>query len=168
VAAGQPVESGAAAGDRLITAVGGSGLYNVYGPGQQVKRLRVTGQLRQVGLVQLPSGSAVMVLGERLIGVRPNGHTTTLLGGAASGWPISSAGVPAAQWTTDGQWFAGPDGKLWGYDGSHLARVDGPGKVTLVAGPTQHIPQAADEVTVIGTSLYFELGSDVVRLEPAG
>ena len=32
----------------------------------------------------------------------------------------------ADQWTTDGDWFAGPDGKLWGYDGSHLVRVYGP------------------------------------------
>jgi hypothetical protein len=29
------------------------------------------------------------------------------------------------------------------------------------------VPQAADEVTVIGQALYFQLGNDLVRLEAA-
>ncbi|HET6298012.1 MAG TPA: hypothetical protein VFG33_31830 [Kribbella sp.] len=157
--------SGAAAGDRLVTAIGDS-TYTLYGPAQQVKRLHVDGKLREDGLVQLSSGELAMVVEERLLLVQRDGRTSPLLGGATSGWPISASGVPASQWTTDGQWFAGPDGKLWVYDGSHLARVDGPSKVTLIAGPAQGVPQAADEVTVIGTNLYFELGNDVVRLEP--
>ncbi len=63
-----------------------------------------------------------------------------------------------------GTWFVGPDGKLWGYDALHLLRVDA-GRVTVLAGPAQGIPQAADQVTVIGPALYFQLGNDVVRLD---
>lgn len=37
----------------------------------------------------------------------------------------------------------------------------------MLAGPTQGVPQAADEVTVIGQALYFHLGNDLVRLEVA-
>jgi len=129
-------------------------------------RLQLDGKLRDDGLVQLSSGELATVIEERLLIVQRDGSTTTLLGGATSGWPISATGVPASQWTTDGQWFTGPDGKLWGYDGSHVVRVDAPGKVTVIAGPAQGVPQAADEVTVIGSNLYFELGTDVVRLEP--
>jgi hypothetical protein len=158
-------EFAAAAGDRLVTAINGN-LYNFYGPGQDVNRVKVNGDLRQGGLVQLGSGDAAMVLDERLVLVSPAGKTTPLLGGATSGWPISSVGIAAGQWTTDGDWFAGPDGKLWGYDGSHLVRVTGPGQVAIVAGPAQGVPQAADHLTVIGQSLYFELGNDVVRLDP--
>lgn len=157
-------EFAAAAGDRLVTAIN-EDLYNFYGPGEQVTRIKVNGRLRQ--LVQLSSGEAAMVLDERLVLVSRDGKTTALFGGAASGWPISSAGIAADQWTTDGDWFSGPDGKLWGYDGSHLVRVTGPGAVTVVAGPAQGVPQAADNLTVIGQTLYFELGNDVVRLEPA-
>ncbi|MFB6721546.1 hypothetical protein ACFCV3_15335 [Kribbella sp. NPDC056345] len=65
-----------------------------------------------------------------------------------------------------GTWFAGPDGKLWGYDAVHLLRVDA-GRVTVLAGPGQGVPQAADQVTVIGQALYFQLGNDVVRLDVA-
>ncbi|WP_344219517.1 hypothetical protein [Kribbella sancticallisti] len=162
-----PTERGeaAAAGEHLVTAIGND-LYNFYGPGQQVTRITVKGGLRQNGLVQLPSGDAAMVLDERLVLVSRAGKTTTLFGGATSGWPISSPGVAPDQWTTDGEWFAGPDGKPWGYDGSHLVRVVGPGQVTVVAGPAQGVPQAADQLTVIGHSLYFALGNDVVRLDP--
>jgi hypothetical protein len=161
----QRSEFAAAAGDRLVTAISGN-LYNFYGPAEQVSRLKVNGDLRQNGLVQLSSGAAVMILDEKLVLVARDGKTTTLLGGAKSGWPISSPGVAAGQWTTDGDWFAGPDGKLWGYDGSHLVRVSGPGQVTVIAGPAQGVPQAADQLTVIGQSLYFELGNDIVRLDP--
>ncbi|TCN40290.1 hypothetical protein EV644_106218 [Kribbella orskensis] len=165
VAPNQRGEFAAAAGGRLVTAISGQ-FYNFYGPGPQVNRIQLKGALKQDGLVQLGSGDAAMVLGERLVHVSHDGKATTLLGGATSGWPITATGVAADQWTTDGNWFAGPDGKLWGYDGSHLVRVDGPGKVTVIAGPAQGVPQAADQVTVIGKSLYFELGTDVVRLEP--
>jgi|SRR5215207_7958700 len=165
IAPNQRSEFAGAAGSRLVTALSGDS-YNFYGPGRQVSRIQLKGTLKQDGLVQLGSGDAAMVLGERLVLVAHDGRATTLLGGATSGWPISSTGVAADQWTTDGDWFAGPDGKLWGYDGSHLVRVDGPGKVTVIAGPAQGVPQAADQVTVIGRSLYFELGHDVVRLEP--
>jgi hypothetical protein len=158
-------ELAAAAGERLVTALSGD-LYNFYGPGQQVSRIQVKGGLRQSGLVQLASGDAAMVLDERLVLVSRAGKQTTLFGGATSGWPISSTAVPADQWTTDGEWFTGPDGQLWGYDGSHLVRVSEPGKVTVIAGPAQGVPQAADQLTVIGQSLYFELGKDVVRLDP--
>jgi hypothetical protein len=156
----------AAAGDRLVSAVGG-GLYNLYGPGGVVRRVSVKGELRPGGLVQLVSGQVAMVLGERLVLVDADGRTTVLLGGSTSGWPISASGVPASQRTADGRWFTGPDGKLWGYDGAHLVRVDGPGRVTVIAGPRQGVPQAADEVTVIGQALYFQLGNDLVRLEAA-
>lgn len=157
-------EFAAAAGDRLVTAIGGN-LYNFYGPAQQVKRLTVKGPLRPNSLVQLGSGEAAMVINERLLLAGRDGKTTTLFGGDPTGWPITAKVAPG-QWTTDGEWFSGPDGKIWGYDGSHLTRVDGPGRVTVIAGPRQGVPQAADEVTVIGLSLYFELGNDVVRLEP--
>ena len=165
----EPGESAAANGERLVTAMGGN-LYNLYGPGQQVNRLQATGTLRQNGLTQLSSGEVALVLNERLVLAARDGKTTTLFGGAATGWPISSgirAGMPASQWTTDGEWFPGPDGKVWGYDGSHLTRVDGPGRITTIAGPAQGVPQAADQVTVIGRDLYFELGDDVIRLEPS-
>ncbi|WP_145803273.1 hypothetical protein [Kribbella amoyensis] len=162
---GQRGESAAASGDRLVTGIG-SATYNLYGPGQQVRRLPVTGELRQDSLVQLPSGAIAMVLGERLVEVSPDGRSTALLGGVSTGWPLSTTKVPVTQRTADGLWFTGPDGRAWGYDGSHLVRVDGPGRVTVVAGPAQGVPQAADQVTVIGDDLYFELGNDVVRLEP--
>ncbi|GAB2634028.1 hypothetical protein [Kribbella swartbergensis] len=162
----QKGEYAAAAGDRLVSAVGG-GLYNLYGPGGRVRRVRVPGELRPGGLAQLASGQVAMVLGERLVRVDADGRTTVLLGGSTSGWPISASGVPASQWTADGRWFTGPDGKLWGYDGSHLVRVDGPGRVTVIAGARQGVPQAADQVTVIGRALYFQLGNDLVRLEAA-
>ncbi|GAA3556939.1 hypothetical protein GCM10022235_26240 [Kribbella ginsengisoli] len=158
-------EFAAAAGDRLVTAIGGN-LYNFYGPGEQVSRVKVAGGLRPDGLVQLSSGDAAMVLDERLVLVSRSGRTTALFGGATTGWPISSTSVAPSQWTTDGNWFAGPDGKLWGYDGSHLVRVDGPGRITTIAGPAQGVPQAADEVTVIGRSLFFALGNDIARLDP--
>ena len=38
-------------------------------------------------------------------------------------------------------------------------------RVTVIAGSDQGVPQAADQITVIGPALYFELGTDVVRLE---
>lgn len=158
-------EFAAAAGDRLVTAIGGN-LYNFYGPGEQIRRVQVAGGLRADGLVQLSSGDAAMVLDERLVLVGRNGRTTPLFGGAATGWPISSTSVAPSQWTTDGVWFAGPDGKLWGYDGSHLVRVEGPGRITTIAGPADGVPQAADEVTVIGRDLFFALGNDIVRLDP--
>lgn len=158
-------EFAAAAGDRLVTAISGN-LYNFYGPGDQVSRVKVAGGLRPNGLVQLSSGEAAMVLDERLVLVSRDGRTTPLFGGASSGWPISSTAVAPSQWTTDGEWFAGPDGKLWGYDGNHLVRVEGPGRITTIAGPAQGVPQAADEVTVIGGSLFFALGNDIVRLDP--
>jgi hypothetical protein len=106
-----------------------------------------------------------MVINERLLLTSRDGRTTSLFGGDATGWPVSSKAAPS-RWTTDGDWFTGPDGKIWGYDGSHLTRVDGPGHVTVMAGPHQGVPQAADGVTVIGRTLYFELGNDTVRLEP--
>ncbi|TCO49206.1 hypothetical protein EV646_103184 [Kribbella antiqua] len=162
VSADQKDASAAAAGDRLVTAVGG-GIYNLYSPGGRVTRVKAPGELRE--LVQLPSGQVCMVLGERLVLVSPSGQSSLLLGGAASGWPISTPGIQASQLTTDGIWFAGPDGKPWVYDGSHLVRVDAPGRVTVIAGPNQGVPQAADDVTVIGRSLYFQLGNDVLRLE---
>jgi hypothetical protein len=130
--------------------------------------VQVKGELRPGGLAQLPSGQVAMVLGEQLVLVAADGRTTLLLGGSTSGWPISTTGVPASQWTADGSWFAGPDGKLWGYDGSHLVRVDAPGRVTVIAGPRQGVPQAADQVTVIGQALYFQLGNDLIHLEAAG
>lgn len=154
-------ESAAATGDLLVSAIGG-GHYNLYGP--SVKRLQVNGKLR--ALAQLPSGAVAMVLDERLIQVEPDGRETGLLGGSSTGWPVSAPGVAAAERTTDGTWFTGPDGRPWVYDGTHLTRVDGPGRVTVIAGPTQGVPQAADDVTPIGTSLYFTLGHDTVRLEP--
>jgi len=157
-------ESAAAAGDRLVTAIG-SNLYNFYGPGQQVKRVKVDGTLRQSGLVQLSSGEVAMVIDEQLLLANGAGKTTKLFGGNATGWPVSTATGPD-QWTTDGSWFTGPDGKIWGYDGCDLTRVDGPGRVSVIAGPAQGVPQAADEVTVIGNHLYFELGHDIVELEP--
>jgi hypothetical protein len=163
----QKGEFAAAAGDRLVTAVG-AGHYNFYGPGAVVRRVQVKGELRPGGLVQLASGQVAMVLGEQLVLVAADGRTTVLLGGSTTGWPISATGVPASQWTADGSWFAGPDGKLWGYDGSHLVRVDAPGRVTVIAGPRQGVPQAADHVTVIGQALYFQLGNDLIRLEAAG
>ncbi|MDX6279572.1 MAG: hypothetical protein QOH03_643 [Kribbellaceae bacterium] len=158
-------EFAAAAGDRLVTAIGGD-LYNFYGPGEQVSRVQIAGGLRSDGLVQLNSGDAAMVLDERLVLVSRNGRTTPLFGGAATGWPISSTSVGPSQWTTDGAWFAGPDGKLWGYDGTQLVRVEGPGRTTTIAGPAQGVPQAADEITVIGKALFFALGNDIVRLDP--
>jgi hypothetical protein len=158
-------EFAAAAGDRLVTAISAN-LYNFYGPDGQVSRLKVPGTLRPNGLVQLSSGDAAMVLDERLVLVTRAGRSTPLFGGAASGWPISSTGVAPSQLTTDGEWFAGPDGKLWGYDGSHLVRVEAPGRITTLAGPAQGVPQAADQVTVIGNSLYFALGTDTIRLDP--
>ncbi|TDD30796.1 hypothetical protein E1218_00330 [Kribbella turkmenica] len=161
----QEGEHAAAAGDRLVTAVG-AGAYNFYGPGGAVRRVHVKGDLRE--LVQLPSGQAAMVIGERLVQAAGDGRTRVLLGGSASGWPISATGVPAAERTADGSWFTGPDGTLWGYDGSHLVRVDAPGRITVIAGPRQGVPQAADQVTVIRQALYFRLGNDLVRLEPAG
>jgi len=133
-------ESAAAAGDRLATSIGG-GLYNFYGPAG-VKRLALKGEL----LALLPSGQAAMALGDRI--VLTDGHTISLAD------------------RTDGLWFAGPDGKLWGYDAVHLLRADA-GRITVLAGPSQGVPQAADKVTVIGQSLYFQLGNDVVRLEAA-
>jgi hypothetical protein len=153
-------ESAAAAGDLLVTAIGGD-RYNLYGP--SVKRLQHNGKLH--ALAQLPSGAVAMVLGERLIQVEPNGRETVLLGGSSTGWPVSAAEVPAAERTTDGTWFTGPDGKPWVYDGTHLTRVDGPGRVTVIAGPADGVPQAADELTVINSTLYLELGHDVIRLE---
>jgi len=150
----------------LVAAIG-PGLYNLYGPGHQVSRVQVKGEMRPDGLAQLASGQVAMVLGERLVLVARDGEVTPLLGGATSGWPISATSVPPAQWTADGTWFTGPDGKLWGYDGSHLVRVDGPGRVTVIAGPAQGVPQAADQVTVIGAALYFQLGNDLIRLEAA-
>jgi hypothetical protein len=158
-------EYAAAAGDRLITAIGGD-LYNLYGPGAQVSRLKVDGGLRPNGLVQLGSGEVAMVLDERLELVSRDGRRTPLFGGSATGWPISSVGVAPGQLTTDGDWFAGPDGKLWGYDGRNLVRVEAPGRITTLAGPAQGVPQAADQVTVIGSSLFFALGNDIVRLDP--
>ncbi len=147
-------EFAAAAGDRLVRAIGG-GLYDFYGPGREVSRVKVSGSLRQKGLVQLASGDVAMVIDEQLLLVNRSGRSTKLFGGEATGWPVASAGRPD-QWTTDGDWFTGPDGKLWGYDGSELVRVDGPGRVTVVAGPAQGVPQAADDVTVIDTALYFD------------
>ncbi|WP_433162881.1 hypothetical protein [Kribbella sp. CA-247076] len=164
--ADQKLQSAAASGDRFVTAVG-PGSYNFYGPGRAVRRVQVEGELRPGGLVQLPSGQAAMVLGEQLVQVAGDGRTTVLLGGTATGWPISAAGVPVSQRTADGTWFTGPDGRLWGYDGSHLVRVDAPGRVTVLAGPRQGVPQAADQLTVIGQALYFQLGTDLVRLEAA-
>ncbi|WP_405062448.1 hypothetical protein OG474_12625 [Kribbella sp. NBC_01505] len=120
-------EFAAAAGDRLVTAIGG-GLYNFYEPGR-VRRTAVKGELKPDQIAQL------LVTGRLLD-------------------------------DTVGMWFAGPDGKLWGYDAVHLLRVEG-GRVTVLAGPTQGVPQAADEVTVIGQALYFHLGNDLVRLEVA-
>jgi hypothetical protein len=158
-------EFAAAAGDRLVTAIGGN-LYNFYGPGEQVSRVRIAGGLRPDGLVQLRSGDAAMVLDERLVLAGRDGRTIPLFGGASTGWPISSTNVPPRRWSTDGEWFAGPDGNLWGYDGSHLVRVEGPGRVTTIAGPAQGVPQAADEVTVIKKALFFALGNDIVRLDP--
>ncbi|QNE19288.1 hypothetical protein F1D05_16915 [Kribbella qitaiheensis] len=157
-------EFAAAAGDRLVTAIG-TNLYNFYGPGRQVSRVKVSGTLRQNGLVQLSSGEVAMVIDEQLLLTNGSGKTTKLFGGDATGWPVASATTPD-KWTTDGNWFTGPDGKIWGYDGSKLTRVDGPGRVTVVAGPAQGVPQAADEVTVINNHLYFELGNDIVNLEP--
>lgn len=162
VPADQKAEFAAAAGDMLVTAVG-KGVYSLVGPGKQVSRVSVEGEPR--GLVQLAAGQVAMVLGERLVLVARDGRTTTLLGGATTGWPVSATGVPSSQLTADGNWFAGPDGRLWGYDGSHLVRVDAPGRITVVAGPEQGVPQAADEVTVIGQTLYFHLGNDLVRLD---
>ncbi|GAB3816806.1 hypothetical protein GCM10028799_20060 [Kribbella italica] len=153
-------ESAAAAGDLLVSAIGG-GQYNFYGAA--VKRLQVKGKLR--ALVQLPSDAIAMVVDERLVQVEPDGRETVLLGGSSTGWPVSAPGVPAAERTTDGSWFTGPDGRPWVYDGTHLTRVDGPGRVTVIAGPADGVPQAADEVTVVGSTLYFELGHDVIRLE---
>jgi hypothetical protein len=164
VSPSQRGEFAGAAGDRLVTAIGAN-LYNLYGPGQQVSRLKVNGPLRPNSLVQLGSGEAAMIINERLLLTGRDGRTTTLFGGDPTGWPITSKVAPA-RWTTDGEWFTGPDGKIWGYDGSHLTRVDSPGRITVIAGPHQGVPQAADEVTVIGQNLYFELGHDVVRLEP--
>ncbi|MFI5730160.1 hypothetical protein ACIA49_08585 [Kribbella sp. NPDC051587] len=135
-------EFAAAAGDRLVTAIGG-GLCNYYGP-DGVRRLAVKGDL----LVLLPSGQTVTRLGDRLVLTDTNGRTSSVAG------------------ETAGLWFTGPDGKLWGYDAVHLLRVDA-GRVTVLAGPTQGVPQAADKVTVIGQALYFELGNDVVRVEAA-
>jgi hypothetical protein len=166
--ANQRSQSAAAAGDRLIATVG-EGSYGLYGPGHQVSRIKVDGTLRVHGLALTSAGTAAMVLDDRLVSVTRDGKVTTLLGGAATGWPISTgirAGIPSSQWSTDGNWFTGSDGKVWGYDGSHLYRVDGPGRVTLIAGPGQGVPPAADQITVIGPALYFELGRDVVRLEP--
>lgn len=160
----QKAEFAGAAGDRLVTAITAS-VYNLYGPGSSVRRVQVKGALRPDGLVQLPSGAVAMVLGERLVLVGPDGRSVTLLGGSTTGWPVSATGVPALQRTADGTWFAGPDGKLWGYDGSYLVRVDAPGRITVVAGPTQGVPQAADHLTVIGSALYFQLGNDLIRLD---
>ncbi|TDD63056.1 hypothetical protein E1263_01745 [Kribbella antibiotica] len=117
-------EFAAAAGDRLVTAIGG-GLYNFYEPGG-VRRTAVKGDLRPDQIAQL------LVTGRLLD-------------------------------DTVGMWFAGPDGKLWGYDALHLLRFDA-GRISVVAGPTQGVPQAADEVTVIGQALYFRLGNDLVVL----
>jgi hypothetical protein len=161
-----PSQRGAGAtGDRFVTSIGAN-LYNLYGPGQLVSRLAVNGPLRPDSLVQLGSGDVAMVINERLLLADRHGRTTTLFGGDPTGWPITAKVAPA-RWTTDGEWFTGPDGKLWGYDGCHLSRVDAAGRITVIAGPHQGVPQAADKVTVIGQSLYFELGHDVVRLEPA-
>jgi hypothetical protein len=168
VAANQRSQSAAATGDRLITTVG-EGSLGFYGPGQQMSHIKVDGNLRAHGLALTSAGTAAMVLDDRLVSVTRHGKATTLLGGAATGWPISTgirAGIASGQWSTDGEWFTGPDGKIWGYDGSHLYRVDGPGRVTVIAGPDQGVPQAADQITVIGPAIYFELGTDVVRLEP--
>jgi len=164
VAPNQRGEFAAAAGDRLVTAISNN-LYNFYGPGKQVSRIKFNGTLRQNGLVQLSTGDVAMAINEQLLLTDRSGKTTKLFGGDPTGWPISSTAEPD-QWTTDGSWFTGPDGKIWGYDGSSLTRVDGPGRVTIVAGPGQGVPQAADEVTVIGRHLYFELGNDIVQLEP--
>ncbi|MEU4608775.1 hypothetical protein AB0F43_37800 [Kribbella sp. NPDC023972] len=165
VPADQKGEFAAASGDRFVSAVGG-GFYNLYGPGRAVRRVQVKGELR--ALVQLASGEVAMVLGEQLVRVTGDGRTTVMLGGSASGWPVSATGVPGSQLTADGTWFTGPDGKLWGYDGSHLVRVDAPGRVTVIAGPQQGVPQAADQVTVIGSALYFQLNNDLIRLGAAG
>jgi hypothetical protein len=168
IPANQRSQSAAAAGDRFITTVG-EGSYAFYGPGQR-SRIKVNGNLRAHGLALTSAGTAAMVLDDRLVSLTRDGKVTTLLGGAATGWPISAGirgGIPSGQWSTDGDWFTGPDGKIWGYDGSHLYRVDGPGRVTVIAGSDQGVPQAADQITVIGPALYFELGTDVVRLEPA-
>jgi hypothetical protein len=165
----QRSQSAAATGDLFLTTAG-EGSYAFYGPGQQVSRIKVDGNLRAHGLALTSAGAAAMVLDDRLVSITREGRATTLLGGAPTGWPISAgmrAGIPSGQWSTDGDWFTGPDGKIWGYDGSHLYRVDGPGRVTVVAGSDQGVPQAADQVTVIGAALYFELGTDVIRLEPA-
>jgi hypothetical protein len=116
-------------------------------------------------LVQLGSGEVALRIDEQMLLVDRFGRTTKLFGGEATGWPVSSGTTPD-QWTTDGNWFTGPDGKIWGYDGSDLIRIDAPGRATVVAGPTQGVPQAADDVTVIGPALYFELTNDVVKLEP--
>lgn len=165
----QRSQSAAASGDLFLTTAG-EGSYAFYGPGQHVSRIKVDGNLRAHGLALTSAGTAAMVLDDRLDSITRAGRSTTLLGGAPTGWPISTgmrAGIPSGQWSTDGDWFTGPDGKIWGYDGSHLYLVDGPGRVTVIAGPDQGVPQAADKITVIGPALYFELGTDVVRLESA-
>ncbi|MET7277940.1 hypothetical protein ABZS29_06875 [Kribbella sp. NPDC005582] len=83
----------------------------------------------------------------------PNGVRRVVVNGELQ--PLSDA---------PGTWFTGPDGKLWGYDALHLLRMDA-GRVTVLAGPEQGVPQAAEQVTVIGQALYFQLGNDLVRLE---
>jgi len=161
----------AAYGDSYVSSLD-AGRYGFYGPGIQAKRVAYDDRVKGEKVSLTRSGAAGLVLNGRLHSATPDGRLAGLFGGPGTAqWPIWSAvrhGVDPASWSTAGSWFGGPDGRLWGYDGSHLYRVEGAGRVTVLAGPREGVPQAADRVTVIGPALYFELGNDVVRLAAKG
>ncbi|MFC0626940.1 hypothetical protein [Kribbella deserti] len=162
--------SAAAYGDQFVAPMG-QDRYGFYGPSGQAKQVPVStndaGSGKPViGLTS--SGAAGIVLQGRLVSVTPDGRQVDLFGGPGEEqWSIWSAlkhRIPPDKWSAEGTWFGGPDGRLWGYDGSHLYRVDGVGKVTVIAGPEDGLPQVAYAVTRIGTDLYFEFGDDVLRV----
>lgn len=119
------------------------------------------------------TGRLLAPVGTGLARINPDGSTTTLLGGrpATEQVPIAEAiarGLGRDHYSHLAQWFTGPDRAVWGYDGWYLYRLDDTGRVTVLGGPEQAVPVAADRVTVIGPALYFEVGLDVVKVTPKG
>lgn len=170
--AGRQDAPAAAYGDRFVAPMG-EDRYGFYGPSNQAKQVPVTSSENRpskpvIGLTS--SGAAGIVLQGRLISLTTDGRQIELFGGPGlEQWAIWSAienRIAPQRWSAAGSWFGGPDGRLWGYDGSHLYRVEGIGRVTVLAGPGDGLPQAADRVTKIGTDLYFEFGDDVLRVTP--
>lgn len=177
----------AASGDRFaytsVAVAGDNRAKNGYldFSGRSVRRLPLSGE---IGLATYPSrtmawsatGRApelVAPIGTALVRINPGGSVTTLFGGRPDDEqvPISDAiarGLGKDHYSVKAQWFTGPDKAVWGYDGWYLYRVDPAGKVTVLGGQEQGVPPAANHVTVIGPALYFEVGSEIVKVTPKG